>query len=226
MRIPKYTKKFLLILKKKKKKKKFSNFFARIDNLFWTIIIEGENMEFKLIKSDLKKPILWFGSITLSLIVISSIVLLSIPLETKTKITLVCQINLNFVLFYLVCLTTNLNKTSVSLFYNMEVITNTETNEKQLNVIKGRFFYYFILIFSIGAFFIELTSGSLISKVSWAENAKSNWWVFFILMFINLIYLYLFFEISRYLMSQNEEFKKSYLNFINNPPKKEVKSQD
>ncbi|WP_162684550.1 hypothetical protein [Spiroplasma sp. BIUS-1] len=183
-------------------------------------------MEFKLIKSDLKKPILWFGSITLSLIVISSIVLLSIPLETKTKITLVCQINLNFVLFYLVCLTTNLNKTSVSLFYNMEVITNTETNEKQLNVIKGRFFYYFILIFSIGAFFIELTSGSLISKVSWAENAKSNWWVFFILMFINLIYLYLFFEISRYLMSQNEEFKKSYLNFINNPPKKEVKSQD
>ncbi|AUB31148.1 hypothetical protein [Spiroplasma floricola] len=182
-------------------------------------------MDFKLIKTDLRKPILWFGSITLSLIVICSIILLSIPLSTKEKITLVCQINLNFILIYLVCLTTNLSKTSVSLFYNMEVTTNIETEEKTLKIIKNRFVYTFIILFTVGAFFIELTSGSLINKISWAENAKKTWWIFFILFWINFTYLILFFEITKYLISLNEDFKKAYLDFIKNPPKKEVETK-
>ncbi|AUM62335.1 hypothetical protein [Spiroplasma monobiae] len=183
-------------------------------------------MDFKLIKSDLKKPLLWFGSITLSLMVVSSILLLSLPLETKDKATLVSQINLNFILVYLVCVTTNLSKSSVSLFYGMEVVTNLETKEKNLNIVKTRFVLIFISIFTIGAFFIEITSGSLINKISWVENAKSTWWIFFILLIINYIYLYLFFSITRYLIAQNEEFKKAYINFINNTPKKEVQSKD
>ncbi|WP_339021024.1 hypothetical protein [Spiroplasma endosymbiont of Atherix ibis] len=177
-------------------------------------------MDFKLIKADLKKPILWFGSMTLSLIVICSIILLSIPLSTKEKITLVCQISLNFILVYLVCLTTNLSKASISLFYNIEVITNVETADKEIKIIKNKFVYTFIILFTLGAFFIELTSGSLINKISWAENTKKTWWIFFILFWINLIYLILFFEITKYLISQNQEFKKAYLDFIKNPPKK------
>ncbi|WP_338985249.1 hypothetical protein [Spiroplasma endosymbiont of Diplazon laetatorius] len=183
-------------------------------------------MDFQIIKKDLRKPILWFGSITLSLIVISSIILLSLPLKTDLKITLTSQIILNFALVYLACLITNMSKTSVSIFYNMEVITNLETKEKSLEIIRNRFVIIFITVFSIGTFFIELTSGSLISKVSWTENAKGTWWVFLIIFLINYIYLYLFFEVTRYLLAQNEDFKKSYLEFIKNPPKKEVSPKD
>ncbi|AGR41790.1 hypothetical protein [Spiroplasma diminutum] len=183
-------------------------------------------MDFKIIKKDLRKPILWFGSITLSLIVIFSIILLSLPLSTKNKISLFCQINLNFILVYLISTLTNLSKSSISLFYNMEITTNLESKEQELNVIKNRFIIIFISIFTVGAFFIELTSGSMINKVSWSENAKEVWWIFFILFFINYIYLYLFFETTRYLISENLEFKKSYLNFLNNPPKKEVPLKD
>ncbi|WP_342258662.1 hypothetical protein [Spiroplasma endosymbiont of Dioctria linearis] len=180
-------------------------------------------MDFKIIKKDLRKPILWFASLTLSFMVISSIIILSIgSLELRKKISLFCQINLNFLLVYIVCLLTNLSKISISLFYNIEVVTNLETNEKDIKILKTRFVTIFTIIFTIGAFFIELTSGSIIDKVSWTQKASESWWIYFILFIINFIYLYLFFEINKYLITQNLEFKNSYLEFIKNPPKKEV----
>ncbi|ALD65994.1 hypothetical protein [Spiroplasma cantharicola] len=180
-------------------------------------------MDFKIIKKDLRKPILWFASLTLSFMVISSIIILSMSgLELRKKISLFCQFNLNFLLVYMVCLLTNLSKISISLFYNIEVITNTETDDKEIRILKSRFVSIFITIFSIGAFFIEMTSGSVINQVSWVQNASETWWIYLIIFIINVIYLYLFFEINKYLISQNEEFRNQYLEFIKNPPKKEV----
>ncbi|AGR40779.1 hypothetical protein [Spiroplasma taiwanense] len=172
-------------------------------------------MNFKTVKPTLKKSILWFGSLTFSIIVITLIIILSSPMETKTKVSWASQILLNFILVYLVCVCLNIGKTMVSLFYNLEIKTDLETKEQEVNVIKSNYCYIFLLVFTIGCFFIEMTSGSLINKVSWVINAKDSWWIYLILFMINFIYIYLFIEITKYLIQNNNDFKKEYLEQYN-----------
>ncbi|AOG60052.1 hypothetical protein SHELI_v1c00970 [Spiroplasma helicoides] len=178
-------------------------------------------MDFKLIKPILKKPILWLGSGIFAIIIAILVTVFSISISKSEKIVWASQLILNFLLLFLITLLLNLSKTSVSIFLDVYTEKNLETNEIKVEVKKSRYCHIFICLFTIIFFFIELTSGSQIKNVSWAEYAKSNWWVFFIVYIFNIAHFYFLFSFNQYLLNNSDVFKNSYIEWYENT-KKEI----
>ncbi|QBQ07312.1 hypothetical protein SGLAD_v1c01110 [Spiroplasma gladiatoris] len=173
-------------------------------------------MEFKLVKPILKKPLIWMGSIVFATLIIYLIVILTTSLEKKAKIIWVCQISLNFICIYFVSIVLNFSKASVTIFNDIHTTTNLETNEINVEIKASKYTHIFSIFFSIICFFIHITSGSQLQKITWGDYAKSYWWVFMIIMVYNIIYFYLFFNINSYLLNASEKFKLSYIDFYKN----------
>ncbi|ASP27848.1 hypothetical protein SCORR_v1c00730 [Spiroplasma corruscae] len=169
-------------------------------------------MDFNLVKKTLRKPIIWFGSVIFTLVLIFLLIVLLIPISKENKIVFSCVFVLNFLLMYFISCILNLSKSSISLFYRI-IITKEESSEYEVMIKKSNFSYIFITILLISTFFIELTSGSIIKKVSWEENAKETYWVFLIIFLVNLIYFYLYTGVTLYLLNNNADFKNNYIEF-------------
>ncbi|ATX71592.1 hypothetical protein [Spiroplasma clarkii] len=177
-------------------------------------------MEFKTIKPYLRKNLLWMGAVIFSLITISLIVILVLPLTKQNKVIFASQFALNFLIMYFVSFVLNSNRSALTIFTNIETTTDLTTNEVEVTVKKSNFVHIFILLLTIATFFIQLTSGGLILKIGFATYARNNWWVFLIVFVINILYFYLFFSIDVYLLDNSPQFKADYLEFL-----KEYKSQ-
>ncbi|AHI52437.1 hypothetical protein [Spiroplasma culicicola] len=172
-------------------------------------------MDFKKVKPLLKKPVLWTGSIIFGLIMISLIIILTLPLEKNQKIIISCQITLNFLLVYLIACILGNKRSSISLFTDILVFED-EQKQESIEVKPSRYLHIFINIFTIACFFIHLTSGSMIGEISFAQYAAQKWWLFLIVYLINTIFLYLYFYILIYLLNESKEFKDEYLTNLKN----------
>ncbi|AKX33740.1 hypothetical protein SLITO_v1c00720 [Spiroplasma litorale] len=170
-------------------------------------------MDFNLIQKNIKKPILWFGSVVFTLIIISLIIILVIPIEKHNKIIFCCVFVLNYILIYFISTCLNLSKSSISLFYNIEVTKDDESSDYEVTVIKSLFNYLFTILFTICAFFIELSSGPLIIKSTWSSYARETFWVYLIIFLINITYFFLYTSITLYLINENKEFKNAYITY-------------
>lgn len=161
------------------------------------------------------------GSLIFGLIGATFLIFFLIPIEQNHRIIFSSQISLNFILIYLISCILNLNKTSISVFTKIYTETDLENNE--ITTVQVRFSSYthiFIIFFTVACFFIHIGSGSALLNLSFWSFFVQRWWIFFIILLINILYFYLFFAIDIYLMNESDLFKENYINFL-----KEYKKQ-
>ncbi|AKU79325.1 hypothetical protein STURON_0079 [Spiroplasma turonicum] len=147
------------------------------------------------------------------MVLISLVIILVLPLEKKDKVVYCCIIELNFLLIYFIATMINLSKSSVSLFYKIEITKEDDNSDYEVTVIKSSFSNIFLIILVVVAYFVELSSGSIITKDSWLSVAKKTFWVYLILLCINSVYLWLYFGVTAYLINQIEDFKIKYIEY-------------
>ncbi|WP_041612561.1 hypothetical protein [Spiroplasma apis] len=176
-------------------------------------------MEFKKIKKVLRKPVLWMASTVFTILLITIIIISSLSIATREKISWSLQISLNFVIILFISKIMNMSKSTISLFYNVQVTFVEET--KAIEIKKSRYVHLFIHIFTIGCFFIEVASGSMINKQSWLTQIENFWWIYLLVYFLNIVYFYLFFGMTLFVFKTNEDFKNDYLTYYENVKKKE-----
>lgn len=173
-------------------------------------------MNFKLIKKDTNKIILWFGSITFSFLSIILIILFTVDVfKSKEKVLLAVESTFSMLFIYFAYIIFIANKSILPIMVDPLKCKNEE--EKEFLVFKlSKASYFLIILIAIILFILIIICYKFTSKTSFKSSATISLWINIPLLIYNIIFGYLFLSLFVYKLNQNINFKDNFLASLNN----------